>query len=42
MKKLLNEVEDKLADCKRRLKAIDDLHESWKSNGTGFYELFVK
>ena len=42
MNKLLNEVEDKLADCKRRLKDINDLHESWKNNGTGFYDLFVK
>lgn len=42
MNKLLNEVENKLDDCKRRLKAIDNLHESWKNNGTGFYDLFVK
>lgn len=42
MEKLLNVVEDKLSDCKRRLKAIDDLHESWKNDGTGFYDLFVK
>ena len=42
MEKLLNEVEYKLNDCKRRLKAIDDLHESWKNDGTGFYDLFVK
>lgn len=42
MNKLLNEVEDKLADCKCRLKDINDLHESWKNNGTGFYDLFVK
>lgn len=42
MKKLLNVVEDKLNDCKRKLKALDDLHESWKNDGTGFYDLFVK
>ena len=38
----MKEFERKLDKCSKLLESINALYESWKNNGTGFYDLFVK
>lgn len=39
---MIKTIEKKLERCIKLLEVINSLHESWKNNGTGFYDLFVK
>lgn len=38
----MKKLERMLDECNKKLEAINALHESWKNDGTGFYDLFVK